>query len=57
MFIIRSFALFVIVALGLAACSQSQADYTTTLTENYTFRPVEDINDADLEVTNFADDG
>ncbi len=54
---LRSFAFFVISALALAACSQSQADSTSILTEGYTFRPVEDIIDADLEVTNFADDG
>ena len=57
MFMIRSFALFVISALALAACSQSQVDSTSTLTESYTFRPVEDIIDTRLEVANFADDG
>ncbi len=57
MFSLRSFALFVISALVLAACSQSQVDSTPNLTESYTFRPVEDIIDTRLEVANFADDG
>jgi hypothetical protein len=54
---IRTFALFTISALALAACSQAQTEPTSSLTEGYTFRPVEDIIDADLEVTNFANDG
>ena len=57
MFMIRSFAFLFITGLTLAACSQSQADSTSALTEGYTFRPVEDIIDAELEITNFADDG
>ncbi len=39
MFMNRSFALFVIAALALAACSQRQANSTSDLTEGYTFRP------------------
>ena len=57
MFKIRSFVLFAIVAIALTACSQSQADSTSAVTEGYNFRPVEDIIDAELEVANFANDG
>jgi len=57
MFKIRLFILFVFAAVTLAACSQSQSDSTSTLTEEYSFRSVEDIINAELEVANFADDG
>ena len=57
MFKIRLFAPFFIVVLALAACSQSQSNATSAITEGYNFRPIEDIIDADLAVTNFAADG
>lgn len=52
---IRSFTFFTIVVLVLVACSQDQI--APAMVEGITFRPVEDIIDTDLEVTNFAADG
>ncbi len=53
----RSSIFITIAAFALAACSQVQTEPTSILPDGYNFRPVEDIIDVGLEVTNFANDG
>ncbi len=55
---LRLMILITVVTAGLVACSTTtpeEADSSSALTEGYTFRSIDEIVDAELIVTNFAD--
>ena len=49
--------LCLLVALSLTACSPRVIDDATGLLHTYSFRPIDDIVESELIVTNFANDG
>lgn len=54
---IRTIFLVGLIAIGIVGCSSSDESAVSELPEGYSFRPIEEIIDTELEVTNFANDG
>ena len=50
-------SLTILMSLALAACSSAGEPEADSLTQDYEFRSIDEIVDAELEIMNFGDDG